>query len=46
MKNSDQNNTTEIKKLNLAEFMAWTIFFGIGLAYVVLTLVLPNNVSY
>lgn len=44
MKNAKTTDQITIKKLNLAEFMAWTIFFGVGVAYIMLTLILPNNV--
>jgi hypothetical protein len=42
--NTNQNDHSAIKKLNFAEFLAWGLFVGIGVTYVVLTLVLPNNV--
>mgnify|MGYP000164869318 CR=1 FL=1 len=49
MKNSNENgqqlDPTTIKKLSIAEFDAWSIFIGVGVAYIVLTLVLPNNVG-
>ena len=34
-----------IKKLHRAEYIAWTLFIGIGVAYTVLSLILPNNVG-
>jgi hypothetical protein len=53
MKNRVNNNGTistdnkienSIKKLNAAETVAWALFVGVGIAYIVLSLVLPNNV--
>ena len=54
MKNLVNNNgtvstetkmTNSIKKLNAAETIAWALFVGVGIAYIVLSLVLPNNVG-
>ncbi|MFT4601690.1 MAG: hypothetical protein ACI857_001873 [Arenicella sp.] len=44
MRNENQI-TQSIKKLNKAELVAWALFVGVGITYVILSLILPNNVG-